>query len=88
MAAAGNSAEEPVPVAIETPRGLLVMVLRASGRPVYPINPLAVARYRERSSGEVNTGIAPMLPAVEYSQKAPSAYRTAGSGWFVGSTGF
>jgi transposase len=50
LAAAGDSAEAPIPVAIETPRGLLVAVLRASGRPIYPINPLAVARYRERTS--------------------------------------
>ena len=50
LAAAGDSVEAPVPVAIETPRGLLVAVLRASGRPIYPINPLAVARYRERTS--------------------------------------
>ena len=41
---------DPVPVAIETPRGLLVASLRATGRPVYAINPLAVARYRERHS--------------------------------------
>ncbi len=50
LAAAGDSAEEPIPVAIETPRGLLVAVLRTTGRPIYPINPLAVARYRERTS--------------------------------------
>lgn len=50
LAAAGDSAEDPIPVAIETPRGLLVAALRATGRPVYPINPLAVARYRERTS--------------------------------------
>ena len=50
LAAAGDSAEAPIPVAIETPRGLLVAVLRATGRPIYPINPLAVARYRERTS--------------------------------------
>ena len=48
LAEAGDSPEEPVPVAIETARGLLVACLRASGRPVYPINPMAVARYRER----------------------------------------
>jgi hypothetical protein len=29
---------------------LLVAVLRATGRPMYPINPVAVARYRERTS--------------------------------------
>src|SRR5215207_9483606 len=50
LTAAGDSSEEPIPVAIETPRGLLVAVLRASGRPIYPINPLAVARYRQRTS--------------------------------------
>src|SRR4051794_35362872 len=50
LAAAGDSADDPIPVAIETPRGLLVAALRATGRPIYAINPLAVARYRERSS--------------------------------------
>jgi hypothetical protein len=50
LAAAGDSAEQPIPVAIETPRGLLVAVLRGTGRPIYPINRLAVARYRERTS--------------------------------------
>jgi len=50
LAAAGDSAEDTIPVAIETPRGLLVAVLRATGRPIYPINPLAVVRYRERTS--------------------------------------
>jgi transposase len=50
LAAAGDSGEDPIPVAIEAPRGLLVAVLRAAGRPVYPVNPLAVARYRERTS--------------------------------------
>jgi transposase len=39
-----------VPVAIETPRGLLTACLRATGRPVYPVNPLSVARYRDRHS--------------------------------------
>jgi Transposase len=47
---AGDNAEDPIPVAIETPRGLLVAALRATGRPVYPINPMAVACYRERHS--------------------------------------
>jgi transposase len=50
LAVAGDSVHDPVPVAIETPRGLLVAVLRATGRPVYAVNPLAVARYRERTS--------------------------------------
>jgi transposase len=48
LAEAGDAPGAPVPVAIETPRGLLVACLRAAGRPVYAINPLAVARYRDR----------------------------------------
>ena len=50
LAEHGDSPEDPVPVAIETPRGLLVACLRATGRAVYPINPMAVARYRDRHS--------------------------------------
>jgi Transposase len=50
LAQAGDHAEDPIPVAIETPRGLLVAALRATGRRVYPINPMAVARYRQRHS--------------------------------------
>ncbi len=50
LAGHGDTAEDPVPVAIETPRGLLVACLRATGRPVYPINPMAVSRYRDRHS--------------------------------------
>ena len=46
----GDSAGDPIPVAIETPRGLLTACLRATGRLVYPINPMAVARYRDRHS--------------------------------------
>lgn len=37
-----------MPVAIETARGLLVACVRATGRPVYAINPMAAARYRDR----------------------------------------
>jgi transposase len=50
LAGHGDTAEDPVPVAIETPRGLLTACLRATGRKVYPINPMAVARYRDRHS--------------------------------------
>jgi transposase len=50
LAEHGDTAEDPIPVAIETPRGLLTACLRATGRPVYPINPMAVARYRDRHS--------------------------------------
>lgn len=35
---------------METSRGLLVACLRATGRSVHAINPMAVARYRERRS--------------------------------------
>jgi Transposase len=50
LATHGDSGEDPVPVAIETPRGLLTACLRATGRKVYPVNPMAVARYRDRHS--------------------------------------
>jgi transposase len=50
LAEHGDSAEDRVPVAIETPRGLLVACLRAAGRKVYPVNPMSVARYRDRHS--------------------------------------
>lgn len=39
---------EPLPVAIETSTGLLVAGMRAAGRAVFAINPLAVSRYRDR----------------------------------------
>ncbi|MGW4119823.1 IS110 family transposase [Nocardia sp. NPDC004711] len=50
LSEAGDTAADPIAVAIETPRGLMVAALRATGRPVYAINPMAVARYRERHS--------------------------------------
>jgi Transposase len=50
LAGHGDHADDLIPVAIETPRGLLTSCLRATGRAVYPINPMAVARYRDRHS--------------------------------------
>ena len=50
LAEHGDSPGDPIPVAIETPRGLLVACLRATGRAVYPVNPMSVARYRDRHS--------------------------------------
>lgn len=47
---AGDCAEAPIPVAVETARGLLFACLRTTGRKVYSINPMAVARYRERTA--------------------------------------
>lgn len=48
LAEAGDRAEDPIPVAIETDRGLWVAALRETGRAIYPINPLAASRYRAR----------------------------------------
>ena len=50
LAGHGDVPDDPVPVAIETPRGLLTACLRATGRKVYPVNPMSVARYRDRHS--------------------------------------
>jgi hypothetical protein len=41
-------AGDPIPIAIETSRGLLVAVLRRGKRQVFAINPLAASRYRDR----------------------------------------
>jgi len=48
LAEYGDTAGDPIPVAIETGRGLLVAALRTGKRPVFAINPLAAARYRDR----------------------------------------
>lgn len=48
LAEAGDTADSPIPVAIETDHGLWVAALRATGRAIYPINPLAASRYRAR----------------------------------------
>jgi hypothetical protein len=43
-----DPAGKELPVAIETSQGLLVAGVRAAGRHVFAINPLAVSRYRDR----------------------------------------
>ena len=43
-----SAATQPIPVAIETAKGLLPAALRAAGYQLFPINPLAVSRYRDR----------------------------------------
>ena len=48
LAEAGDHAGDPIPVAVETARGLVISCRRTTGRKVYSINPMAVARYRER----------------------------------------
>ena len=48
LAEAGDTADDPIPVGIETDRGLWVAALRETGRVIYPINPLAASRYRSR----------------------------------------
>ncbi|MDG5807609.1 IS110 family transposase [Streptomyces ossamyceticus] len=50
LAEYGDTEEHPIPVAIETSRGLLVAVLRQGKRKVFAINPMAAARYRDRHS--------------------------------------
>ncbi|MCW7947365.1 hypothetical protein AAW14_36875 [Streptomyces hygroscopicus] len=50
LAEYGDTEDAPIPVAIETSRGLLVAVLRQGTRQVFAINPMAAARYRDRYS--------------------------------------
>lgn len=56
-----------VPVAIETDKNLVVVGLQAAGVTVYPINPRACARYRERhsqSGGKSDPGDAFVLASI------------------------
>jgi len=56
-----------VPVAIETDKNLIVVALQTAGFTVYPINPRAVARYRERhaqAGGKSDPGDAVVLANV------------------------
>ena len=48
LAEYGDTEVEPIPIAIETSRGLLVAVLRSGKRKVFAVNPMAAARYRDR----------------------------------------
>jgi len=50
LAQAGDDPESPIPVAIETSCVLMVAAVGETGRRVYAINPMAVARYSERHS--------------------------------------
>ena len=59
----GGSAED-TPIALETDKNLLVVALAEAGFTVYPINPRAVARYRERhgqAGGKSDPGDAAVL---------------------------
>jgi transposase len=59
----GGSAEN-TPIALETDKNLLVVALAGAGFNLYPINPRAVARYRERhgqSGGKSDPGDAAVL---------------------------
>lgn len=48
LAEAGDTSQDQIPLGIETDHGLLVAALRATGRTIYPINPLSASRYRSR----------------------------------------
>jgi transposase len=59
----GGSAEHTA-IAVETDKNLLVVALAEAGFTVYPINPRAVARYRERygqAGGKSDPGDAAVL---------------------------
>jgi len=58
---------EDIPIAIETDKNLLVVALADAGFTLYPINPRAVARYRERhgqAGGKSDPGDAAVLAHV------------------------
>ena len=78
LAEAGDCAEHPVPVAIETPRGLLVSSLRATGRPVYAINALAVARRERHSVARSKSDHADAMTLANILRRCPPAPPAAG----------
>lgn len=64
MIAACGGTPQTTAVAIETDKNLIVVALAAAGFAVYPINPRAVARYRERlgqAGGKSDPGDAAVL---------------------------
>jgi transposase len=64
LAEHGNGEAASIDIAIETDKGLLVAALVAAGFTVFPINPRAAARYRERhaqAGGKSDRGDAVML---------------------------
>ncbi|MFI2478820.1 IS110 family transposase [Nocardia xishanensis] len=59
-----SGSPDRTPIAVETDKNLIVVALAAAGFTVYPINPRAVARYRERhgqSGGKSDPGDAAVL---------------------------
>lgn len=76
IASNGGTATE-TPVAIETDKNLLVVALADAGFTVYPINPRAVARYRDRhgqAGGKSDPGDAAILANILRTDK--DAHRT------------
>ncbi|MFC5800411.1 IS110 family transposase [Streptomyces formicae] len=71
----GDRADAPIPVAIETSRGLLVSCLQVTGRPVFAINPLAVARYRHsvarKKSDAVDAAALANIPRTDMAAHRP-----------------
>lgn len=64
LIAENGGTPEDTPIAIETDKNLLVVALTEAGFTVYPINPRAVARYRERhgqAGGKSDPGDAAVL---------------------------
>jgi len=64
LIAENGGTPEQTPIAIETDKNLLVVALAEAGFSVYPINPRAVARYRERhaqAGGKSDPGDAAIL---------------------------
>ena len=53
LLADGDDPDDRISVAIETPRGLLVAVLRGTGRQVFAINPMAVTPVSREAFGRL-----------------------------------
>src|SRR4029077_822370 len=66
-----------VVIGIETDRGLWVQALGAAGYQVFAVNPLAVARYRERATKCPGRYPMPVTPKYWLTWSAPTGTTTA-----------
>ena len=78
---------DKTPIAIETDKNLLVVALAGAGFTVYPINPRAVARYRERhlQAGSKSDLVTPRCWRTSCAPTASDQQRASAGGQGTGS---
>ena len=82
----GDGEDCPIKIAIESHKGLFVAPLVAAGFTVFPINPRAVARYRERcgqAGGKSDPGDAALLATSCAPTGTCTGHCRSKASWFV-----